>query len=80
MTESIDSILGAKRFSEPDEIGLIKDFVQKNFGITPAVAIRPDSFIIAVPNAAVGGALRFRLNELKTQLKTEKRLVIRIGS
>lgn len=79
MTDSLADILGKQRYDAPDEIGIIKLFVEKRFQHTPNVAIQQSQIIIVVPNSALAGSLRMYLHELKELCKTDKRLVIRIG-
>ena len=80
MSSSLSDILGKRESAEPPEITAIKEFVQKNFGKTPAVRLTNNSIMIIVSSAAFAGALRPRLLELQEYAKTDKRLIIRINS
>lgn len=79
MTDSLGDLLQQKRFNEPSEIEIIKEFVRARFQSTPQVTIQDKQIIIGVNNAALAGALRMHLHELTELCATSKRLVIRIG-
>lgn len=79
MTDSISDLLGAKNYSEPKEIQIIKDFVHNNFNSPCSVTIQQRTIVIAVKGSALAGSLRLRLHELQEICKTDKRLMIRIG-
>ena len=79
MTSQLGDILSHRPYNEPPEIKQIKDFVQEVIGITPAVAMKPDSIIVSVPNAAAAGALRFHIFKLQQQLGHKRRIILRIG-
>lgn len=78
VTDKIGDLLPTKRFDEPPEIKIIKDFVLAKFKTEPQVTIKPDQIIIAVSGAALAGALRMHLYELQQRCATNKRLIIRI--
>jgi hypothetical protein len=78
MSNSIADILDTNRFEEPPEVQIIKEFVNKKFGVTPGVAVQINQISISVPSAALAGALRMHLHELSEACQTKKRLVIRI--
>ena len=79
MGTSISDILSSKNFGEPDEIEAIKKFVGDNFDENPGVKITERNIIITVSNAAIAGNLRYQLHTLQANLKTTKKLLIRIG-
>lgn len=78
MSDSLADILGKRRYEAPDEIELIKLYVDKLFQHNPAVTIQKSQIIISVPNSAMAGSLRPHLHELKNLCKTDKRLVISV--
>ncbi len=80
MGSSIADILSTRSFDEPDEIGIIKQFVLEHYDHQPGIKITDQAIIITVSSAALAGALRPRLHELIALSKTKKRLAIRIGS
>lgn len=77
--DSIGNIIGKDRFEQPPEIAIIKSFVADKFSSKCEVSVGPQQIIIVVPGAALAGALRFKLQELQKLLKTDKKLLIRIG-
>ena len=77
--DRVKDILRSKRFQEPAEVQIIKDFVIDKFKTTPSVTVQTRQIIIGVPGSALAGALRLHLHELGKVCQTDKRLVIRIG-
>jgi hypothetical protein len=80
MTDAIGDLLPKNRFEEPEEVRIIKAFVQERYKQTPAVTVKPNQIVIQVKSAALAGALRMHLHELQELCQTKQRLVIRIGS
>ncbi|HLB66508.1 MAG TPA: hypothetical protein VJJ78_02865 [Candidatus Saccharimonadales bacterium] len=78
--DNLREILGKKRFNEPPEIKIIKKFVRDKYDEEVAITVKPKQIIIGAPNAALAGSLRMHLHELTQLCKTDKRLVLRIGS
>jgi hypothetical protein len=76
--DSIKDVLTRKDFEQPDEIQQIKDFVKAKFDEDPAVKVTKNSIIISVSNASLAGALRMHLHHLAKELRTEKKLLLRI--
>lgn len=77
--DSIKDLLIKKDFEQPDEIQQIKNFVKSKFDEEPRVKITQNSIIISVSNASLAGALRMHLHHLSKELKTDKKLMLRIG-
>jgi hypothetical protein len=77
--DPIGSIIGADRFEQSPEIAIIKSFIEDKFSSPAEVSVGAQQIIIVVPGAALAGALRFKLQELQKLLKTDKKLLIRIG-
>ncbi len=78
MTKSIADIM-ANKWEEPPEIKQIKAYVLKHFGEDISVGISRQHINIYVPSAAMAASLRMQIHELQKAIKTDKRLVIRIG-
>lgn len=78
MSDSIGSLLSQRELFEPPEIKIIQNFVQQKFNVTPGVSLSDKQIVIAVKSAALAGALRPLLLQIKDACATEKRLVIRI--
>lgn len=79
MSDAIGDLLPTKKFEEPAEVRLIKNFVLENYNYSPSVTLRQNQIVIQVKSAALAGALRMRLHELQEITATKKRLVLRIG-
>ncbi len=79
MSQLLGDLLGGRNFSEPPEIRQIKDFVQAQIGITPAVSINSETYIVTVSSAGAAGALRAKLFQLQNELDGKRRVIIRIG-
>ena len=77
--DSIKDVLTHKDFDQPDEIQQIKDFVKSKFDEEPAVKITKNSIIISVSNASLAGALRMHMHHLAKEIRTEKRLILKIS-
>jgi hypothetical protein len=77
---SIADILSQKKYDEPPEVQIIKEFVRESFQSEAAVTVQPSQIIIAVRSAALAGTLRMHSHTLAQLCGTDKRLVIRIGS
>lgn len=78
MSDSISSILSQRNLSEPPEVKIIQDFVEKQFKVVPQVMVASDRITIGVKSAALAGALRPLLLQIQAACQTEKKLVIRI--
>lgn len=78
--DSLQDLLRGAKPREPEEVQIIKRFVQSQFASTCSVAIRERDIVITVDNAALAGSLQMQLHTLKNQCQTDKRLVIRISS
>lgn len=79
MSDSIGDVLGQRRYDEPAELIIVRDFVQAHFKEQPKLRITKNTIIINVSNAALASALRIKLHSLEAKLKTDKKLLIRIG-
>lgn len=79
MTHALADLLADRFDEEPDEIKLIKSYVQDNFDQAVAVAIRDQQLIITTRTAALAGALRPHLQTIKQFCGTNKHLILRIG-
>ncbi|HSX45204.1 MAG TPA: hypothetical protein VLF39_03835 [Candidatus Saccharimonadales bacterium] len=78
--ESLGGLLGQQKFVEPPEIAAIKDYVQTKYKSPVSIKIGDKQITIITSSAALAGTLRLELHTLQEQLKTEKKLIIRIGS
>lgn len=79
MTDSIGDLLPKARFKEPAEVKIIKTYVQDHYQATPQITVQDKQIVIGVSSAALAGALRMELHELRELCQTKKRLFIRIN-
>lgn len=82
MANSLGDILQGKaaKSNEPPEFPIIREYVIKNFQVTPKLSIQNKQIVITVPSAAAAGSLRLSVYELRDLCKTKHRLFIRIGN
>jgi len=78
MTNSLSDIL-ANKWDEPPEIKVIKSYVERHFKATVGVTLHDKQIVISAPGAALAATLRMHLPDLQKELKTDKKLLIRIG-
>lgn len=78
--DSIYDLLAGKNFDEPSEISAIKDFVRAHYKTDVTVQLRDNDILVIVPSAGLASRLRFDMPKLKKEAKTEKRIILRIGS
>jgi hypothetical protein len=79
MSDSLKDLLKSYKADEPPEIEIIKSFVLAKFNAQVQIGIQDQQLIITVPGASLANALRLEMPALKTILKTNKNLIIRIG-
>lgn len=77
---SIREVLAGKKYDEPPEIQAIKDYVLRQFQSSVSVIAQDKQIIIGAANAALAATLRMHIHDMQQTVKTDKRLVIRIGS
>lgn len=79
MSTALGDILKHRHIEEPDEVQIIKTFVQTQFRASCRVSVQSRHIIIQVSSASLAGALRVKLYELQKRCNTDKRLTIRIS-
>lgn len=79
MSDSLASLLQNRLPDEPPEFAPIRQYIKKQFGITPTLSVNRSNIVITVPSASLAGSLRLQLFDLEQYCKTERKLVIRIG-
>jgi len=77
--QSLMDIMGNKDFGVPPEVAEIKAYVDRHFKTDVNITVQERAIIITTRSAALAGSLRPHLHKLKEQLKTDKKLIIRIG-
>lgn len=78
MTKSLADIM-AKKWEEPEEFKVIKDYVRKKYNSKVSLKQNEKSIIISAPSAALAGTLRMDINKIQKLTKSDKKLVIKIG-
>lgn len=78
MSKSLSDLL-ANKWEEPEEFKQIKEFVHKKYKTQISLKQTDKSIFIYAPSAALAGSLRMDINKLQEEIKSNKRLVIRIG-
>ncbi len=78
MTKSLADIM-AKKWEEPEEFKVIKDYVRKKYNSKVSLKQNEKSIIISAPSAALAGTLRMDINKIQKLTKSNKKLVIKIG-
>jgi hypothetical protein len=76
---SLMDILGDKDFDVPVEVTEIKAYIKRHFDKEVGVGLQKTVIIITCSSAALAGSIRPHLHKLQKQLKTEKKLIVRIG-
>jgi len=79
MADSMQTIFGGGKYAQPDEFAAIKKFIKDKFQADVDLSLRDEALIILVPNSALSGTLRLHLEELKEYVKTDKKIIIRLG-
>lgn len=77
--QSLFDIMGNKDFGVPAEVSEIKAYVMRHFKSEVGITVQERTIVITTRSAALAGSLRPHLHKLKEILKTEKKLIIRIG-
>lgn len=77
--QSLFDILGSKDYDVPPEVIEIKTYVKRHFNSDVTITIQTNVIVITAKSASLAGSLRPHLHKLTKQLKTEKKLIIRIG-
>lgn len=77
--ESLAEVLGRYNPQEPDEIGAVKRYVLKEFGVEPSVGLHGETLVITVSSAALANALRLRIVSLQKAANTKRKIMFRIG-
>jgi hypothetical protein len=77
--QSLMDIMGNKDFGVPPEVAEIKQYVLRHFDSEVGIAVQERVIIITTRSAALAGSLRPHLYKIAKQIKTEKKLIIRIG-
>lgn len=77
--DSLQDILGRKKFAPPDEIALVKDFIRRRYHSPSRVRVEREVLIVRVPSGALAATLQLEQNQLIEACKITKKLIIRHG-
>ncbi len=78
--DSLQEILGKKKFTPPDEVALIKDYVRRVYKSGCSVKLQRGALIVSVPSAALAATMHLERQKLiKSCNISDKKLVIRNG-
>lgn len=78
--ESLQKILSTKKFTPPDEIGAVKNYVQQKYKRDCSVKLKHGALIVSVPNSALAATLQLeRQKIIKACNLGDLKLVIRNG-
>lgn len=79
MLDKLSDILKGIGPKQPPEIQAVKTYIKAKFDSDVGVAIKPGQITVLADSAALAGTLRMHLPQLQKAIKTDKKLVIRIG-
>lgn len=77
--DNLADILARKNFDEPQEVGIIKRYVEEHFDVAVGVKVQEKVIIITARSAPLVSRLRMHTVQLQRACQTDKRLVFRIG-
>jgi len=78
VVESLQEILNRKKFTPPDEIAVIKDYVRQKYKSNCSVKLQRGALIVSVPNAALAATIQLERQKLIAACNLQdKKLVIR---
>lgn len=78
--DNIGDLLANKGLSEPPEIRLIKDFVQKKYDEVVSVKVEANKIVILVSSSALANSVQMDIPEIQELLKSDKRIVIYLNN
>lgn len=70
--DSINNILSNRDYSEPAEIEKLKKYIWDNYKHQSTVAISGKSIVVGVSSSALLTSIRFRLPEIKKELRIDQ--------
>lgn len=77
--QSLQDILGAKKFEAPTEMKVISDYILKRYKTKCVIQLQKSSVIVSVPNSSLAAMLRLEQQSLIEACNLSKKLIIRIG-
>lgn len=77
--DSLQDILGDKKFAAPDEMSAIKDYIQSKYKSNCTVKQQRGALIVSVPNSALAATIYLERQNLIKACGLKDKLVIRTG-
>lgn len=74
--DSIKSILKDQDHNQPKDIGLLKEYILKNYHQEVEVSIKRDTLVLKINSSSLASILRMHLIEIKRVLKITKNIQI----
>ena len=76
--DSLQDILGSKKFTPPDEMDAIKNYVKDKYKAVAQVKLSRGALIVSVPNSALAATLHLEREKMIDACKIKgKKLVFR---
>ena len=76
--DSLQDILNRKKFTPPDEISVIKDYVRRKYKANCSVKLQREAVIVSVSNSGLAATLQLERQKLIATCNLgDKKLVIR---
>jgi len=77
--DSVADILADKKFTPPDEMALVKDFVERRYKSRCRIKIEHNTLILSVYGSTLATTIRLEQQRLIESCGLTKKLVIRAG-
>lgn len=77
--DNLSDILARKDYDQPQEIAIIKRYIEEHFAVNVGVSVQTKTITITARNASLVGTLRMHTLQLQRACQTEKRFIFRIG-
>jgi len=77
--DSLQEILGSKKFSAPDEMTAIKEYIKRKYRSRCQVKQQRGAFIVSVPNSALAATIYLERQNLINEVGLKDKLVVRTG-
>jgi hypothetical protein len=75
--DSLQDILGQKKFTAPDEMAVIKDYVLRRYKRPCSIRQERDTLILSVRGSALAATIQLERNTLIEACNIKQKLVIR---
>jgi hypothetical protein len=77
--ESLQDIMSQRSFAPPDEMAVVKDYVQRRYKRTCKVRLERGALILSVRGSALAATIQLERNKLIEVCALKQKLVIRSG-